>query len=412
MSTAKTDTESGKKYLLYIALAVAGLWIIWQVLKLLYYSFSYLGLNLFLGLDLSVYGRLASVGWVGYALLGLGLGAAGGAVAAKRRFRLNNLIPISAGALVMVLCSFVFLKNAAHFAPPMVEAEYYVSSQGQGQCPACSTIEASSTKADSTRNRYTTASLLDKNPTTAWISGEAVNLSLKLTVTIPANQRLIGLRLGNGYGKSEEVFSSFSRVRTCHISLSNGLETYVTLPDSHSEDLFIPLEPQSSTTPFTIVFNIDETYAGENHPEVALSALTPVIATGVIETAPKQTMTTQEVVNDKIETPVAPEESTVAVDEPLGTLAVVKSRKAYFYTSADLLKARKAYCVRGDKLTLGVKAGNAIYATYTSPASGKAVSGWLKKDNLTIQDATSSNTEAIIDDSTMETDEQAPHTNN
>ena len=72
MSTAKQDTESGKMYLLYIALAVAGLWIIWQILKLLYYSFSYLAWNLFLGLDLSVYGRLAPVGWVGYAFLGLG----------------------------------------------------------------------------------------------------------------------------------------------------------------------------------------------------------------------------------------------------------------------------------------------------------------------------------------------------
>ena len=412
MSTAKQDTESGKMYLLYIALAVAGLWIIWQILKLLYYSFSYLAWNLFLGLDLSVYGRLAPVGWVGYAFLGLGLGAAGGAVAAKRRFRLNKLIPIGAGALVMVLCSFVFLNNAAHFAPPMVEAEKYVNSEGRGQCPACSSIEASSTKADSTRNRYTTASLLDKNPTTAWISGDAVNQSLKLTVTIPADHRLIGLRLGNGYGKSEEVFSSFSRVRTCHISLSNGVETYVTLPDSHSEDLFIPFEPQTSTTPLTIVFNIDETYAGENHPEVALSALTPVIAASVIETGSQQKMTTQEVVKDKIEAPTAPEKSTVATDEPLGNLAVVKSRKAYFYTSADLSQVRKSYCVRGDKLTLSVITGNAIYVTYTSPASGKAVSGWFKKDNLSIQAAMSSNAKAIADDSTVETDEQAPHTNN
>ena len=277
MSTAQEDAENGKKYLLYIVLAVVGIWIAWLILKLLYYSFSYLAWNLFLGLDLSVYGRLAPVGWAGYALLGLGLGAAGGAVAAKRRFRLNNMIPIGAGTLVLSLCSFMFLNNAARFAPTMVKATSYVSIDGRGQCPACSTIEASSTKGDSTQNRYTVASLLDKNPATAWISEGAANQSLRLTVTIPADQRLVGLRLGNGYGKSEEVFASFSRVHYCHVSLGNGSETYITLPDTHSEDLFIHFEPQTSTTPLTVVFNIDETYAGVNHPEVALSALTPVI---------------------------------------------------------------------------------------------------------------------------------------
>lgn len=277
MSNAQEETNNGVKYLLYIALGVAGVWITWLVLKFLYYASSYLALNLFLGLDLSVYGRLSLGGWMGYALLGLGLGAACGAVAAQRRFRLNKLIPAGAVVLVLGLSSFVFLNNAARFAPPMVEAAFYVSSEGRGQCPACTTIEASSTKSDSTQNRYATASLLDKNPATAWISEGASNQKLQLTVTIPADQRLVGLRLGNGYGKSEQVFASFSRVRTCHVTLSNGSEMFLTLPDTHSEDLFIPLEPIVSATPLILVFNIDETYPGENHAEVALSALTPVI---------------------------------------------------------------------------------------------------------------------------------------
>jgi hypothetical protein len=277
MSTAQEDTNSGVKYLIYIALAAAGVWIAWLILKFLYYAFSYLSLNLFLSLDLSVYGRLSSGGWLGYALLGLGFGAVGGAVAAQRRFRLSKMIPAGAGVLFLGLCSFVFLNNAARFAPPMMEATFYIKSEGRGQCPGCTTIEASSTKSDPTKNRYNSPSLLDKNPTTAWISEGGTNQKLRITVSIPADQRLVGLRVGNGYGKSDEVFASFSRVRSCHVSLSNGSEVFFSLPDTHSEDLFMPLKLENIATPCVLVFNIDETYSGENHAEVALSSLTPVI---------------------------------------------------------------------------------------------------------------------------------------
>ena len=277
MSTAQQDKNEGAKYLFYIVLAVAGVWIVWLILKFLYYAFSYLALNLFLGLDLSVYGRLSSGGWLGYALLGLGLGAAGGAVAAQRRFRLSKLIPAGAGVLFLALCSFVFLKSAARFAPPMAEAGLYEYSEGRGQCPACATIEATSTKPDSTLHRYTTASLLDKNPATAWISESANTQTLKLKLSIPADQRLVGLRIGNGYGKSDEVFTSFSRVRSCHISLDNGPATYWQLPDTHTQDLFIPIASVTGTTPQAIELTIDETFSGENHEEVAISSLTPLI---------------------------------------------------------------------------------------------------------------------------------------
>lgn len=277
MSTAQEDTNNGTKYLLYIALAGAGVWIAWLVLKFLYYAFSYLALNLFLGLDLSVYGRLSSGGWLGYALLGLGFGAAGGAVAAQRRFRLSKLIPAGAGILFLGLCSFVFLNNAARFAPPMEEAGLYEYSEGRGQCPVCATIEATSTKPDSTLHRYTTASLLDKNSATAWISGSANTQTLTLKLSLPDDQRLVGLRIGNGYDKSDEVFASFSRVRSCHISLDNGPATYWRLPDTHTQDLFIPITPVTGTMPQAIVLTIDETYSGENHTEVAISSLTPLI---------------------------------------------------------------------------------------------------------------------------------------
>lgn len=71
-------------------------------------------------------------------------------------------------------------------------------------------------------------------------------------------------------------------------------------------------------------------------------------------------------------------------NETEGSQGVVNSAKAYFYTTADLSERRKAYCVRGDKLVLGTAVGRAVQATYTS-ATGKAVTGWVNKNDLNIE---------------------------
>lgn len=96
-----------------IVLIVVGVGLGFILLKFLYFASCYLAVNLFVGMDLSTYGRIGTGGWAGYALLGLGLGAAGGAIAAQRRFRLNKLVSLGAVALVLILCSFVFIGNTA-----------------------------------------------------------------------------------------------------------------------------------------------------------------------------------------------------------------------------------------------------------------------------------------------------------
>ena len=247
---------------------------------LLFFSLSYLGLNLFVGLDASAFGQLPPGPWLGYGLLGLGLGAAAGAVAAQRRFRLSKHLQTGAGALVVGLVAAAVVGNPAHFAPradEAPEAGLYVRGAGQGQCPACTTVEASSTKADPGQNRYLASQLLDKNPATAWISAAPADQTLRLTLTLPAGQRLVGLRLTNGYAKNAQVYASFSRVRTCGVSLDGGPPARWTLPDRRAPDLFIPLDVAAGAAPAVLVFAIDDTYPGDNHPEVALSGLTPVI---------------------------------------------------------------------------------------------------------------------------------------
>ena len=80
----------------------------------------------------------------------------------------------------------------------------------------------------------------------------------------------------------------------------------------------------------------------------------------------------------------APASGTDAGQETVGRTGTVSSAKAYFFNTADLADQRKAYCVRGDELVLGETANNFVQATYTAPATGKTVVGWMKKGDLVV----------------------------
>ena len=108
MSTSQ-PSKPNDRTLLYLIAAVVGLWLAWKLLTFLYYTVCYLAVNLFLGLDVSVYGRL---GWLGYSLAGLGLGAAAGAITAQRRFHLHRLISVGATGLILVLGSLLFIGRS------------------------------------------------------------------------------------------------------------------------------------------------------------------------------------------------------------------------------------------------------------------------------------------------------------
>ncbi|MDQ2769480.1 MAG: hypothetical protein M3Y54_03150 [Bacteroidota bacterium] len=111
MSTKEQNTGCVKIVLIGAAVGLG-----WMVLKFFYKAGCYVGANAFLALDASAYCR-AGKGAVGYALLGLGLGAACGAIGAQQRFRLNRLVSIGAGALALGLFTFIFVGNTAASAP-------------------------------------------------------------------------------------------------------------------------------------------------------------------------------------------------------------------------------------------------------------------------------------------------------
>lgn len=63
--------------------------------------------------------------------------------------------------------------------------------------------------------------------------------------------------------------------------------------------------------------------------------------------------------------------------------AVVQASRSYFYSSADLVVPRKAYCERGDKVRLGESRGAAVYVTFTNWEK-VTTTGWMKKAALDI----------------------------
>ena len=268
------------KVLLYPLLAALGV----ALLAVSYFAANYVAFNGVVMIDNSWLSNLVAAPWPSYAGLGLALGAAAGATAAHRRYRLGGAVRAGAVALVGAGAASLALGNVARIVPldlPPPIAETYVRAPGQGQCPACATATATTTKASPT-GRYTAAKLLDKNAATAWIADSATLApAIGLTLVIPPGQRLVGLRLANGYGKTPETYVSFARVRTCRVALdvggSGGPPTTFTLPDQAAPDRFIPIEAAAGTATAHVRLEILATYPGTNHPEAALSALVPVI---------------------------------------------------------------------------------------------------------------------------------------
>ncbi|MBC6988865.1 DUF937 domain-containing protein [Hymenobacter sp. BT491] len=71
--------------------------------------------------------------------------------------------------------------------------------------------------------------------------------------------------------------------------------------------------------------------------------------------------------------------TSAVVDAP--KVAVIQTDTAYFFTGADLMHQRKAFCIKGDRITLGQVTDDAIFATFVNWKKQKT-SGWMSKDAL------------------------------
>jgi hypothetical protein len=156
MSTAPNNNGGCGKTLLYLLLGSAGLWIGWHALQWLYYAFSYAGANALLALDLSSYGQLADSYWLGYGVLGLGLGAAGGAIAAQRRFGLARAVAVGGWVAIVLLLGIVY---ATIETDDSTETSTSIVEPQPVQTPTLSTLAAPAPAPDAERPHRAAAQL-------------------------------------------------------------------------------------------------------------------------------------------------------------------------------------------------------------------------------------------------------------
>ncbi len=124
----------------------------------------------FITLDLSPLGRL---GWPGYALLGAGLGAAVGMLAARRRYRLHGNVAAGAGGVTIVMGALIYLGN------PVTAADWRIPESSESLAtPADSTAyESADSISQSTYDTLDEASTEQIETTTEGVGFAADSVS-------------------------------------------------------------------------------------------------------------------------------------------------------------------------------------------------------------------------------------------
>lgn len=78
-----------------------------------------------------------------------------------------------------------------------------------------------------------------------------------------------------------------------------------------------------------------------------------------------------------------PKEAPAGVSRKPAT-GTVRVDTTYFYDSSDLTQRRRAFCIRGDKMTLTDSSEQAVFATFINWEKVKTT-GWIRKEDLTIR---------------------------
>ncbi|QNP52312.1 hypothetical protein H9L05_00355 [Hymenobacter qilianensis] len=79
-----------------------------------------------------------------------------------------------------------------------------------------------------------------------------------------------------------------------------------------------------------------------------------------------------------------PKETPVSASRKPATTGTVRVDTTYFYDSPDLTQRRRAFCIRGDKMTLTDSSEQAVFATFINWEKVKTT-GWIRKEDLNIR---------------------------
>lgn len=120
-------------------------------------------------------------------------------------------------------------------------------------------------------NSYGPEHLFDGDQSTAWVHGtRGPGIGANITIIFDRPRTVRALSVVNGYAKNPDIFTKNTRVRTLHLSFSNGDTATLTLPDDHqrrSIALPKPVEAQ------WVRLRIGSVYAGARYTDTAISEL-------------------------------------------------------------------------------------------------------------------------------------------
>jgi hypothetical protein len=113
---------------------------------------------------------------------------------------------------------------------------------------------------------------IDKNLSTAWVEGaqgDGVGEWIKLSGT--SKQSLSGLRIINGYSKSNDLYNKNNRVKKIRIELSDGSVFEKNLSDGIMNSQTINLDRQIKTD--FVKITILEVYRGSQYSDTCISEI-------------------------------------------------------------------------------------------------------------------------------------------
>lgn len=124
------------------------------------------------------------------------------------------------------------------------------------------------------RSHYGPRSLSDGDPSTAWVEGAPNDGQGEwIVLSWPSEMALAGLRVVNGYAKSNQIFSKNGRVTRLRLTFSNGQTSSLKLEDRSGAQTLRLTQPVLSTW---IKIEIEDAMPGEKYRDTAISELQPL----------------------------------------------------------------------------------------------------------------------------------------
>lgn len=138
--------------------------------------------------------------------------------------------------------------------------------------PFFNSISASSELAPEGNNNYYCQNVTDGNSNTAWVEGvSGSGIGESIIFSSDERQRITGIKILNGYCKSERLYKKNNRIKEIKMSFSDGSIITKLLQDNFSEYDVIELDKPIICTYFMI--KIEDVYRGTDYDDTCISEI-------------------------------------------------------------------------------------------------------------------------------------------